>query len=78
MHLLLTLATLCLVVGHLWFGLLLLRDGDTLLGLCVLAIPMPLVGLFAWHRSGWEPSYKWPAITYFAGYVLVILLQLSM
>ncbi|CAN5230695.1 hypothetical protein BH11PSE14_BH11PSE14_18440 [soil metagenome] len=77
MHLLLVLATICLVVGHLWFAMLLFRDGETLMGLLVLAIPMPLVGLFAWYQSGWDVSYKLPAIVYLAGYALVILVQLA-
>ncbi len=77
MHLLLVLATICLVVGHLWFAFLLLRDGNMLMGLLVLAIPMPLVGLFAWYQSGWDVSYKHPAIVYLAGYALVILIQLA-
>jgi hypothetical protein len=76
-HLLLVLATIALIVGHLWFGGLLLRDGDTLMGLAVLAIPMPLVGLFAWYQSGWEKTYKAPACVYFAGYALAILVQLA-
>ncbi|MEO6103414.1 MAG: hypothetical protein ABIP44_07230 [Pseudoxanthomonas sp.] len=77
MHLLLVLATICLVLGHFWFALLLLRDGQTLMGLLVLAIPMPLVGLFAWYQSGWDVSYKWPAITYLSGYAFAILVQLA-
>jgi hypothetical protein len=76
-HALLVLATIVLVGGHLWFAGLLLRDGDTLHGLAVLAIPMPLVGLFAWYQSGWDVSYKVPACMYFAGYALAILVQLA-
>jgi hypothetical protein len=76
-YLLLILATIALVVGHLWFAGLLLRDGDMLLGLAVLVIPMPLVGLFAWYRSDWDESYKVPASVYFAGYALAILVQLA-
>jgi hypothetical protein len=71
------LATIALVVGHLWFAWMLLRDGDGLLGLAVLVIPMPLVGLFAWYRSDWDASYKLPASVYFAGYALAILVQLA-
>ena len=77
MYLLLILATIALVVGHLWFAGMLMRDGDGLLGLAVLVIPMPLVGLFAWYRSDWDPGYKVPASVYFAGYALAILVQLA-
>ena len=77
MQLLLVLATVALVVGHLWFAGLLARDGDGLIALAVLVIPMPLVGLFAWYQSGWESTYRLPAGLYFAGYALAILVQLA-
>ena len=76
-HLLLALATIALVVGHFWFAGLLARDGDGLIALAVLVIPMPLVGLFAWYQSGWESTYTVPACLYFAGYALAILVQLA-
>ena len=46
------------------------------MALVLLAVPMPLVGLFTWWHSDWDAAYKRPAIVYFSGYALASLVGL--
>jgi len=76
MHFLLVVSVILLTVGHFWFAWRLWANGQRLMALILLAVPMPLVGLFAWWHSEWDPEYKSPATVYFAGYALASLVGL--
>ncbi len=76
MHFLLVLAVVLLTIGHFWFAGMLWINDQRLMALVLLAIPMPLVGLFTWWHSDWDRAYKRPAIAYFSGYALASLVGL--
>lgn len=67
------IAMVFVTIGHLWFSWELWANDELLLAVLLLLVPIPLIGLFAWYRSGWDANYRMPAAVYFGGYVLAIL-----
>lgn len=63
--------------GHLWFAWEVWQREDLMWALLLLFIPMPLVGAWIWYRAGWDSCYRNPAILYFTGYTLTVLMGLA-
>lgn len=70
------IALFCLIVGGAWFAWRIWEQGDDWLAAALIIVPLPIVGLFAWYRTGWDETYKAPALMYFGGYALAILVSL--
>ncbi|MBI4911724.1 MAG: hypothetical protein HY823_03210 [Acidobacteria bacterium] len=73
MHGLAILISILTMAGHLWFAWEVWQREDLTWALLLLFIPFPLLGLYIWHQAGWDSCYRNPAILYFSGYALGLL-----
>jgi len=77
MHALSILILILTLVGQLWFAWEVWQREDLMWALILMLVPFPLLGLYIWFRAGWDSCYRNPAILYFSGYAVGILLRVS-
>jgi len=69
------MAIVLTVVGTLWLAWRTLDMLSMVWGVLVVLIPIPLVGIFVWFRTGWDSSLRVPMALYLAGYALTAIFR---